>query len=345
MKVQEMEQLLNQVTAFTLANSAERDSWEKAIAMSGLLAWGDSDALAVVQRWLDRAVATQNSSGNLCYGDAFKAAQAGIDYTPTGSLSSSLGAPLLEVYENSRKQEYLDAAERQIQALVNSPRTSDGGICPRYEARELWVDSTYLNCPFLVRFGQITGEDKYIEEAVHQFEVHVAHLLDEKTDLARHMWCEVPNSYPQSTLWARGCGWMLLAAIHLLELLPSHPKAPLFKDVVRRMIVAMSKHQDRNGYLRNTLDDPSSKFESSGTLMFAFAIPRALELDMDLVEKPLIDDALRAFRVVAGSVEPSGKVPAVTVPPGGPNAAYDWAMYGQGFFLLAAKALKPYMTE
>jgi unsaturated rhamnogalacturonyl hydrolase len=345
MKVQEMEQLVKQVTAFTLVNSAERDSWEKAIAMSGLLAWGDGDALAVVQRWLDRAVATQNSSGNLCYGDAFKAAQAGIDYTPTGSLSSSLGAPLLQVYENSRKQDYLDAAERQIQALVNSPRTSDGGICPRYEARELWVDSTYLTCPFLVRFGQITGEDKYIEEAVLQFEVHVAHLLDEKADLARHMWCEVPNCYPQSTLWARGCGWLLLAGIHLLELLPSHPKAGLFKDVVRRMIVAMNKHQDRNGYLRNTLDDPSSKFEASGTLMFAFAIPRALELDMDLVDKALIDDALRAFEVVAGSVEPSGKIPGVTVPPGGPNAVYDWAMYGQGFFLLAAKALKPYLTE
>ena len=30
MKVQEMEQLVKQVTAFTLANSAERDSWEKA---------------------------------------------------------------------------------------------------------------------------------------------------------------------------------------------------------------------------------------------------------------------------------------------------------------------------
>ena len=114
MKVKEMKQLVNQVTAFTLANSAERDSWEKAIAMCGLLAWGDSDALAVVQRWLDRAVATQNSSGNLCYGDAFKAAQAGIDYTPTGSLSSSLGIPLLQVYENTKKPEYLDAARRQF---------------------------------------------------------------------------------------------------------------------------------------------------------------------------------------------------------------------------------------
>ena len=345
MKVQEMEQLVKQVTVFTLANSAERDSWEKAIAMSGLLAWGDDHALEVVQRWLDRAVATQNSSGNLCYGDAFKAAQAGIDFTPTGSLSSSMGAPLLKVYEDCRKEEYLDAAQRQIQALVNSPRTSDGGICPRYEARELWVDFTYLTCPFLVRFGQITGEDKYIEEAVLQFEVHVAHLLDEKAGLARHMWCEVPNCYPQSTFWSRGCGWLLLAGIHLLELLPSHPKAGLFKDVVRRLLTAMSKHQDRNGYLRNTLDDPRSNFEASGTLMFAFAIPRALELDMDLVDKALIENALRAFGVVAGSVEPSGKIPGVTVPPGGPNVVYDWAMYGQGFFLLAAKALKPYLTE
>lgn len=345
MKVQQLEQLVNRVTNFTLENSSERDAWEKSIAMTGLLAWGNKDAVAVVERWLDRAVATQTSSGNLCYGDAFRAAEAGIDYTPTGSLSSALGMPLLEFYQSTKKKEHLEAAQRQIDALVNSPRTSDGGICPRYEARELWVDSTYLTCPFLARFGQITGQQKYIEEAIEQFEVHVAHLLDPKADLARHMWCEVPNCYPQSTFWSRGCGWLLLAGIELLALLPSHPKASFIKDVVKRVLAAMRKYQDRSGYLRNTLDDPRSKFEASGTLMFAFAIARALELNMGLVDKALIDDALRAFHVVAGSVEPSGKVPGVTIPPGGPNVAYSWAMYGQGFFLLAAKALKPYMVE
>ena len=350
MKLKEMEKLVEQVTDFTLNHSSarfgydfERDSWEKAIAITGLQAWGDSDALAVVQGWLDRAVATQTSAGNLCYANTFKAAEVGIDYHPTGSLSSSLGMPLLALYGSTNNKDYLDAAGRQIEALVNSPRTSDGGIAPRYEAIELWVDSTYLTCPFLVKFGQLTNQDKYIEEGVHQLEVHVAHLLDEKANLARHMWCEVPNTFPQSTFWARGCGWLFLAAIELLDLLPNHPKAAFVKDVAVRTLTAFSKYQDASGYFRNILDDPRARLEASGTLMFAYAIPRAVELG--LVDKALIDDALRGFNVVAGSIEASGKIPGVSIPPGGPNVVIDWAMFGQGFFLLAAKALQPYIKD
>lgn len=144
MKCQDVDQLVARVTSFTLNNSSarygydfERDAWEKAIAMTGLQAWGDREALAVVQGWLDRAVATQTSAGNLCYANAFKAAEVGIDYTPTGSLSSSLGMPLLTLYDRTGNKDYLDAAERQIKALVDSPRTSDGGIAPRYEARAI----------------------------------------------------------------------------------------------------------------------------------------------------------------------------------------------------------------
>lgn len=350
MKLKEMEKLVEQVTDFTLNHSSarfgydfERDSWEKAIAITGLQAWGDSDALAVVQGWLDRAVATQTSAGNLCYANTFKAAEVGIDYHPTGSLSSSLGMPLLALYGSTNNKDYLDAAGRQIEALVNSPRTSDGGIAPRYEAIELWVDSTYLTCPFLVKFGQLTNQDKYIEEGVHQLEVHVAHLLDEKANLARHMWCEVPNTFPQSSFWARGCGWLFLAAIELLDLLPNHPKAAFVKDVAVRTLTAFSKYQDASGYFRNILDDPRARLEASGTLMFAYAIPRAVELG--LVDKALIDDALRGFNVVAGSIEASGKIPGVSIPPGGPNVVIDWAMFGQGFFLLAAKALQPYIKD
>ena len=39
-------------------------------------------------------------------------------------------------------------------------------------------------------------------------------------------------------------------------------------------------------------------------------------------------------------VEPSGKVPGVAVPPGGPGVPFDWTLFGQGFFLLAACELK-----
>ena len=46
-----------------------------------------------------------------------------------------------------------------------------------------------------------------------------------------------------------------------------------------------------------------------------------------------------------GLLKLQAKFLGVSVPPGGPNVTFDWAMFGQGFFLLAAKALQPYMKE
>jgi unsaturated rhamnogalacturonyl hydrolase len=71
--------------------------------------------------------------------------------------------------------------------------------------------------------------------------------------------------------------------------------------------------------------------------MFAYAVAKAVRLGLDVVE--LVPAAQRALSAVAGGVEPSGKVPGVAVPPGGPGVPFDWAPFGQGFFLLAAGEL------
>ena len=105
----------------------------------------------------------------------------------------------------------------------------------------------------------------------------------------------------------------------------------------------MSKYQDASGYFRNTLDDPRAKVEASGTLMFAYAVPRAVELG--LIDEALIDDALRGFNVVAGAIEASGKVPGVSVPARRAKRGVRLDMFGQGFFLLAAKTLQPYLND
>ena len=46
---------------------------------------------------------------------------------------------------------------------------------------------------------------------------------------------------------------------------------------------------------------------------------------------------------MAGSVEETGKVPGVAMVPGGPGVPFDWTLFGQGFFLLAAHALKAHV--
>ena len=137
--------------------------------------------------------------------------------------------------------------------------------------------------------------------------------------------------------WSRGNGWLVCAAVDLLELVPDHRDAGFVREVGVAALKAMATYQDASGYFCHVLDDPRSNLEASGGLMFAYAVAKAARLGLDVEE--LVPAALRALSAVAGGVEPSGKVPGVAVPPGGPGVPFDWAPFGQGFFLLAAGEL------
>lgn len=335
--------LVARVTEYSLAHDDERDCWEKAVALTGILTWGDEPAIQAAQAWVDRAVATQNTEGNLSYADTVVLpAGHARTFTPTAPLTSSIGYPLLRYYERTGRKEYLDAAKLQIDALMNTPRTADGGFIARREAPELWIDMVYLMCPFLVLYGQITGDQAYIDEAMRQYEVHTARLVDSFAHLPRHAWCERPNHFPQSTFWARGNGWLIAAAVDLYTLLDDHPKRDAMAAVGIKALEVMAGYQDRSGYFHHILDDGMSKKEASATLMFAYAAARAVKLG--LADASLLEKAVRAFRVVAGSVAQDGAVPGVAVPPGGPGVPFGSTPFGQGFFLLAAYELRDQLT-
>ncbi len=337
-------ELVAQATRYTLSHPDERDPWEKAPAITGVLAWDDAPSVAGVRRWIDRAVETQSSDGFLCYGERIEVPHGHVrTFTPTGSLSASLGFPLLEFYTRTGEQRYLEAAKLQVDALMRAPRTRDGGISCRFESNELWVDFIYLMAPFLARYGKLTGQQEYVDEAFAQFDVHARHLVDPFTGLSRHAWCETPNHFPQSTLWARGNGWLVCAAVDLLDIAPDHKLAAFVGETGRAALLAMQSCQDRSGFLRHILDDRFSKFEASSTVMFAYAAAKAAE--RKLVAPDLAEAALRAFRAVAASVQEDGAVPGVAVPPGGPGVPFGTTLFGQGFFLLAAHALRMRLAD
>ncbi len=339
MRDRDLSAIIARVMRYTVNLSLERITWQKAPAIVGVLAWGDAEAIAVVQGWIDRAVEMQTSEGCLNYSDIEEyGAGHALTLTPTAGLIASLGYPLLSFYERTKDARYLDAAQRQIEALDNAPRTREGGIWARHEGPELWIDWIYMMCPFLARYGKITGRSEPVDEAFKQFEVHVKHLVDPHTNLARHAWCEVPNSYPQSTLWARGNGWLTAGAVQLLELSPDHPKSAAAAEVARKAMIAMAELQDRSGYLHHLLDDPRSKLESSSSVMFAYSVAKAVT--QGILDAAYLDAAVRALEAVSGEVDAEGAVQGVAVPPGGPGVPFASTPYGQGFFLMAADVLR-----
>lgn len=334
-----IQELVERVSDYVVSHPDERDPWQKAPAMTGILMWDNDRHVRVMRRWLQRAVDTQSTAGVLAYHERIDLPTGHVrTFTPTPALSSSIGYPLMLFHEREQDANLLEAAKRQAEALLAAPRTSEGGILTRLEAPELWIDFIYMMCPFLVKLGQATRESRYIDEAFRQAEVHIGRLVDPTEHLARHAWCEVPNHFPQSTFWSRGNGWLVCTIVDMLEAAPDHPGANRLKTVCTRALERMRSFQDRSGYLRHILDDPYSKFEASGSLMYAYAVAKAVQ--GGYCDPSFIPSALRAVTVVSGSIGEDGAVNGVAVQPGGPGVPFGSTLFGQGFYLQAVAALK-----
>jgi len=257
--------------------------------------------------------------------------------TITGTLhSSSYGPGTLFFHRQSGDPKYLDAARRQYEYVKTVRRTREGAFVHREETSELWVDTVYFTAPFLAQYCAVTGNADAGDEAVKQVRLHADRLCDSRSGLFRHIWCETPDSFPQSTFWARGQGWITASLVDVYEALPQgHAGRAEMATLFERMLAGLIPLQDTSGFWHNVVDDPRAALESSGTSLFAYSIRKALDLKMISGER-YAAAARRGFEAVLQAVQQDGAVGMTSLPPGGPNARFGSAPYGQGAFLLAA---------
>lgn len=318
----------------------DRDMWEKSPALTAMIQTGDAQMIDFARSQLERAIETQTTLGHLAFNDPITLSVGHISgqvLTHT-TVPASLGYPLLLLNELAPSDSYLKAAILQSEAALAAPRSRDGGLSMRAEGVELWIDFTYLLCPFFAKLGLVTGQTELVDEAYRQFEVHVEHLVDKDVGLPRHSWVETPNYYSQSSFWSRGIGWLGAGAIDLVSIAPEHAGASKAIAVLQNLARAMMGLQDRNGYWRNVVDDPREPFEASGTLMHAYWMAEGVS--QGHLDPTHLENSRRALKGVARSIRPDGAVPGVSVPPGGPGVPLGTAAFGQGFYAQASLALQ-----
>jgi unsaturated rhamnogalacturonyl hydrolase len=339
--------LVERVFTNALQLDLENDYWERQGCMTALLRWDHPEGVPTVRRWLDRAVATQTSDGRLCYGGttnytfgAFRVMDTAImrGFTSTPSVSAYFTYPLAVLHDKTGESRYLEAAERQIEAVLDGPRTSEGFLRMNGQAPEIWIDEVYPVCGALARLGRVLDRPALVDEAYHQILVAARRLIDPSAKLARHIWRERPDSFPESTFWSRGNGWLICATAEVLLEAPDHESAAPAREVLTTLLESMAGLQDRSGFLHDFLDDPSTALEASGTLMFSYAVGVGLELGV--VPNALLEPAVRALDAVAGIVEADGSIGRVVLPPGGPGVPLGKMALGQSFFLLGAYHLR-----
>lgn len=328
------------VAAHTASLDLEGLDWQKALAVDGLLAVDERTDEA--ERLVDRAVATQTSEGQFDYGygdyprEWARWTEYDVEsYKPTAN-PAALARSVLELYERTGEERYLDAVRRQYRFFETVGRTADGGISRRADDIELFTETLHFVCPFFVRYGRRIDDENPITEALRQIEVHVKHLQDGHTGLFRHVWKETPNSYPEGSFWSRGNGWGAAGLLDTLDFLPDdHPERSAIEDALAANAEAVVELQDRSGFWHQRLDDPHSPLETSGTLIYAYVFRRGIDLGV-LDESRYAEAAERAMTACLGVVNEDGGVGRVSKPPASSLSPLGVTPYGQGWFLLAA---------
>ena len=259
-------------------------------------------------------------------------------------------APLLtviSVYEEIGGEHLRKVCEDLAEYIIHeAPLTIDGGLehtvtepVPGF-SDQMWADTLFMVCIFLVKLGRVTGKAEYIDFALRQLLLHHKFLSDGH-GLYYHGYNGAAKNHMSAIRWGRANGWIIYSTAAMLEIAPDWEGRAEAEEALRRHADALCKVQDADGGFHTILDDPDSYIEISATAAIAAGVK--LGIRIGVLTEEYLEAAEKAIAAVISSIGENGDVGGVsTGTPVMPNAqAYRDigicpTLYGQG---LAAVAL------
>lgn len=255
------------------------------------------------------------------------------------------GIPLLMLYDKTGEELYLEGAHRLAGLYETFPR--HGGI-PVHRPdltdwkTHIWVDCMYMDAPFLIRYGRLVGESRFVDIGMEHVRSYLDVLQDSDSGLFYHGF-DTQLRERSAHAWGRGNGWAMLGLIDTLDALPAdHPHFQPIRSALERQVRAVVPLQGKSGHWHTILDDASSPVETSIAAFFSAGIWSAVRLGLLPRETELLQVAARAFEAARNDVAPDGTLKGVSeATPIGDRSNYcDRATgsfpWGQGPLLLAA---------
>jgi unsaturated rhamnogalacturonyl hydrolase len=223
----------------------------------------------------------------------------------------AMGASVIEVYKKypqKRFKKYIDKAAEHI--VTRQQRLKDGTLVRSFpEKWTIWADDLYMSISFLARYGELTENNIYFDDAAKQVINFHKYLFDENKGLMHHAWYSDIKK-PSVAYWGRANGWAMLAQIDLLERLPiNHPQRDTLIDIFHNHALGIAKYQSANGLWNQLLDKEDSYLETSCSAMFTYAIARAVNLG--ILESRYGSIATAGWEGLVTKILPDGQIEGV----------------------------------
>lgn len=238
-----------------------RWDWSCGVGLYGLLkafeATGDEKYIHFIRQWFDQ------NGPNHAFGSVNNVAPANA---------------VLLLAENSEDPQY----EKVCQAYADwctktALRTSNDGLAHVWEGgdedykNQLWIDTMFMAGIYLLKYGRYKNDPAIIEEALHQYGLHMGCLLDPQSELFYHAYHCVNKTF-LGEHWGRGNGWMVVSLVELLQTLKdSAYDLDRTISVFKRVMEKAYSLRLESGMLRTLLLVEESYPETTCTALFGYA--------------------------------------------------------------------------
>ena len=173
----------------------------------------------------------------------------------------------------------------------------------------MWADDLYMSVPFLVRYSQFTGDQKYLDDAANQFFGFKKRLFMPEEKIMSHVY-DFKYDSKTNVPWGRGNGWVVFSMTELLEVLPEdHPKRNALIDFLNSLCEGYLALQDDEGMWHQVLNDHESYPETSCTSMFIYAFSRGIRFGWLKNPEKYVKAIYKAWKGISKtSVDSNGNV-------------------------------------
>lgn len=223
---------------------------------------------------------------------------------------------LMTLAELSGKPEYITVCEEWSRWIMEEMiRTGDGAfqhmITGDPNPDQILIDTLFMTVLFLAKAGIYFQRPEYVEEAKHQFLVHIKYLYDVQSGLFYHGWDFAGRHHYGGVRWARGNGWYTSGIVDFLDIVSVEPALKQYLlTTFRTQVEALAGLQREDGLWHTILDDAASYPETSATAAFGYGILRG-------IRKGYLDPAfertgLAALQAVLQQIDEHGIVHGVS---------------------------------
>ncbi|WP_160114210.1 DUF2264 domain-containing protein [Aquimarina sp. AU119] len=252
-----------------------------------------------------------------------------------------VGQMFLESFKKFKDSTMITPTKERLDWIMQNPSQQPITLDNyKHLERWTWCDALFMGPPVWAKLAKITGEQKYTDWMLKEYEVTRQHLFDKEDHLFYRDNSFIDKlDHDNKIFWSRGNGWVFGGLTLLMdEYEPGSKPYEYFKEIYLKMAKKLIQIQTPQGHwsmsLLNQKYYPTP--ETSGTSFFTFGL--AWGVNHGVLDRATYEPHIKkAWNALNSHITPEGMLGYVQPIGAGPDKSFkdQTEVYGTGAFLAA----------